>query len=50
MTTTLAFVFIPQWLFFTLFIAVFIFALYAQMRVSSAYGQNDQIASRGGFS
>ncbi len=49
MITTLAFVFIPQWLFFTLFIAVFIFALYAQMRVSSAYGKNVQIASRGGI-
>ena len=46
MITTLAFVFIPQWLFFTLFIAVFIFAMYAQMRVSSAYARNAQIPSR----
>jgi uncharacterized protein len=49
MITTLAFVFIPQWLFFTLFIAVFIFALYAQFRVSSAYSKNAQIPSRGGI-
>lgn len=49
MITTLAFVFIPQWLFISLFIAVFIFALYAQMRVSSAYGKNVQIPSRGGI-
>ncbi len=34
-------------LFWPLFIAVFIFALYAQMRVSSAYGKNSQIGSRG---
>ncbi len=30
-----------------LFIAVFIFALYAQIRVSSAYGKNSRIGSRG---
>lgn len=50
MITTLAFVFIPQWLFYTLFIAVFLFALFAQMRVSSAYAKNAQIPSRGGIS
>lgn len=49
MITTLAFVFIPQWLFWTLFIAVFVFALYAQVRVSSAYAKNAQILSRGGL-
>src|SRR3954469_17873352 len=43
----LAFMFIPQPIFWALFIAVFIFALYAQMRVSSAYSKNSQIASRG---
>jgi Zn-dependent membrane protease YugP len=47
MITTLAVVFIPGWLFWTLFIAVFIFAMYAQVRVSSAYGKNAQIPSRG---
>ena len=49
MITTLAFVFIPQWLFYLLFFGVFIFALYAQMRVSSAYAKNAQIPSRGGL-
>lgn len=49
MTITLAFVLLPQWLFVTLFIAVFIFALYAQIRVSSAYAKNAQINSRGGI-
>jgi Zn-dependent membrane protease YugP len=43
----LAFLFIPQPVFWLLFIAVFIFSLYAQMRVSSAYGKNSQIPSRG---
>lgn len=50
MTTNLiAAVFIPQWLFWTLFIAVLILSLYAQARVSSAYGKNVQIPSRGGI-
>ncbi len=47
MITTLAFAFIPQPLFWLLFILVLLFALYAQIRVSSAYGKNSQIASRG---
>jgi Zn-dependent membrane protease YugP len=47
MITSLAFAFIPQPIFILLFIFVFIFALYAQMRVSSAYGKNAQIPSRG---
>jgi len=47
--TMLAFIFIPQWLFFLLFGLVFIFALYAQIRVSSAYSKNAQIPSRGGI-
>jgi Zn-dependent membrane protease YugP len=50
MSPSLAFVFtgfMPQPVFWVLFIAVMIFALYAQMRVSSAYGKNSQIPSRG---
>jgi Zn-dependent membrane protease YugP len=47
MITMLAFAFIPQPVFWLLFILVFIFAFYAQMRVSSAYGKNAQIPSRG---
>jgi Zn-dependent membrane protease YugP len=47
MTSTLAFVFLPPGMFMILFVAVFIFAIYAQIRVSSAYGKNSQIASRG---
>ena len=47
MTAPLAFVFIPGWLFLILFIAVFIFALYAQIRVWSAYSKNAEIESRG---
>ena len=46
---TFAFIFISNGLFMILFIAVFIFALYAQIRVSSAYAKNAQIASRGGI-
>ena len=42
-----AFVFLPQPLFWLLFILVFVFALYAQMRVSGAYAKNSQIPSRG---
>src|SRR4051812_33340838 len=45
--TTFAFVFISNGLFMLLFIAVLIFALYAQFRVSSAYGKNARIPSRG---
>lgn len=47
MTAQLAFIFIPGWLFLLLFIAVLIFALYAQFRVSSAYNKNAEIPSRG---
>jgi len=47
--TTLAFIFIPGWLFAVLFISVFIFALYAQVRVSGAYSKNVEIPSRGGI-
>jgi Zn-dependent membrane protease YugP len=45
--TTLAFVFIPGWLFAVLFICVFVFAMYAQIRVSSTYSKNAAIPSRG---
>jgi Zn-dependent membrane protease YugP len=47
MIMPIAFGFIPQPVFWFLLILVFIFALYAQIRVSSAYGKNVQIASRG---
>ncbi|HUJ44898.1 MAG TPA: zinc metallopeptidase [Opitutaceae bacterium] len=47
MTTTFAFAFIPQPVFWLLFILVFVFAFYAQMRVSSTYAKNSQIPSRG---
>jgi uncharacterized protein len=47
MITSFAFVFIPQPVFWLLFILVFIFAFYAQMRVSSTYSRNLQIPSRG---
>ncbi|HWL15355.1 MAG TPA: zinc metallopeptidase [Opitutus sp.] len=43
----LAFVYLPPGLFWLLFIGVFVFALYAQIRVSSVYGKNARIASRG---
>jgi len=49
MTTAFAFVFLPPGLFGLLFILVFVFALYAQVRVSSAYNKNAQIPSRGGI-
>ena len=49
MPTLFAFFFIPPGLFWLLFILVFVFALYAQIRVSSAYGKNAQIQSRGGI-
>lgn len=49
MITPLAFFFIPSGLFWVLFILVFVFALYAQVRVSHAYGKNAQIPSRGGI-
>ncbi|MDB6092864.1 MAG: putative peptidase rane zinc metallopeptidase [Verrucomicrobia bacterium] len=39
--------FMPPGLFMLMFILVFIFAIYAQIRVSSAYGKNSKILSRG---
>lgn len=47
MILPLAFVFLPQPLFWLLFAAVFLFAFYAQIRVSSAYAKNARIPSRG---
>jgi uncharacterized protein len=47
MNLPIAFAFIPQPIFWALFIVVLIFALYAQMRVSSAYAKNVRIPSRG---
>lgn len=47
MITTLAFAFLPPGAFMLLFILVFILAIYAQIRVSSAYNKNAQIPSRG---
>jgi len=50
MTPILAFVFLPPGAFMLLFILVFILAIYAQIRVSSAYSKNSQIPSRGQIS
>jgi Zn-dependent membrane protease YugP len=47
MLPSLAFIFISQGVFMILFVLVFVFALYAQIRVSSAYGKNAKILSRG---
>ena len=49
MTAPLAFVYISQGIFVLLFILVFVFALYAQIRVSGAYNKNSRIPSRGGL-
>src|SRR5882757_5838582 len=49
MIPTLAFVYISTSVFMLLFVGVFIFALYAQIRVSWAYGKNSHIPSRGGI-
>ena len=49
MPAPLAFFLLPQGVFILLFILVFIFALYAQIRVSSAYNKNARIPSRGGL-
>lgn len=47
MTTLLAFAFLPTWVVVVLLIFSFIFALYAQSKVSSTYNKNAQILSRG---
>lgn len=46
-TAQLAFVYLSPTVFMLLFVAVFIFAIYAQIRVSSAYGKNVRVPSRG---
>ena len=45
----LASFYLPSPFFLVLFVLVFIFALYAQIRVSSAYNKNCEIPSRGGL-
>jgi uncharacterized protein len=50
MTTFFAFAFLPTWLVLVLLLLSFVFALYAQMRVSSVYNRNVQIPSRGRIS
>lgn len=47
MTPYLALAFLPAPVFWLLFIAVFIFALYAQFRVSGTYNKYSQVPSRG---
>ncbi len=47
MTMPIAFAFLPQPVFWLLFALVFIFAFYAQIRVSSVYGKYLRVASRG---
>ena len=47
MTTSLAFALIPTPIILVLLLLTFVFALYAQVRVSSAYNKNARIASRG---
>jgi Zn-dependent membrane protease YugP len=47
MPALLAFFYLPSGVFMLLFVLVFVFALYAQIRVSSAYSKNSQIPSRG---
>ncbi|MDX2186769.1 MAG: zinc metallopeptidase [Opitutaceae bacterium] len=49
MTTPLAFSFLPNAVVLVLLLLTFVFALYAQMRVSSAYNKNVKIPSRGGI-
>jgi uncharacterized protein len=50
MHALLAYFYISPGLFWCLFIFVFAFSIYAQIRVSSAYGRNSKIQSRGGIS
>jgi uncharacterized protein len=50
MIALLAYFFIPPGIFWLLFIFVFAFSIYAQIRVSSAYGKNSRIQSRGRIS
>ena len=49
MMAHLAFIYISDGTFWVLFIFVFGFSIYAQIRVTSAYSRNSQILSRGGI-
>ncbi len=49
MPALLAYFYLSPGLFWPLFILVFVFSLYAQIRVSSAYSKNLKVASRGGI-
>jgi Zn-dependent membrane protease YugP len=49
MLAPIAYFYIPGPIFAILFLFVFGFSLYAQIRVSSAYSRNSQILSRGGI-
>jgi len=49
MPALLAYFYLPPGLFWTLLILVFVFSIYAQMRVSSAYAKNSKVPSRGGI-
>jgi Zn-dependent membrane protease YugP len=49
MESMLAYFYLPPGLFLLLFVFVFAFSIYAQIRVSGAYGRNSKIASRGGI-
>jgi hypothetical protein len=49
MPVLIAYFYFPQPLFMLLFVGTFVFSLYAQIRVSSAYSKNSRIASRGGL-
>jgi hypothetical protein len=50
MNPALAFIFLPQGTFLIVFLFVLVFSIYAQFRVSHAYGKNAAIRSRGGIS
>jgi Zn-dependent membrane protease YugP len=50
MHALLAYFYLSPGLFGVLFVFVFAFSIYAQVRVSSAYGRNSKIPSRGGIS
>jgi uncharacterized protein len=49
MHALLAYFYISPGIFWSLFIFVFAFSIYAQIRVSGAYGRNSKIQSRGGI-
>jgi len=49
MPALLAYFYISPGVFWTLFILVLVFSLYAQIRVSSAYSKNSKVPSRGGI-